>query len=91
MMKRSWHFLTATSSSSSTTTTSWVTIKAKLAKKAVAHKVLYNLQKAENNREKFTFHEKKNLQKNRPHSSALQIKTSFLFSSLWAVAVHMSS
>ena len=33
MMKRSWHFLTATSSSSTTTTTSWVTIKAKLAKK----------------------------------------------------------
>ena len=31
MMKRSWHFLTATSST--TTTTSWVTIKAKLAKK----------------------------------------------------------
>ena len=77
MMKRSWHFLTATSSSS-ITTTSWVTIKAKLAKKAVAHKVLYNLQKAENNREKFTFHEKKNLQKNRPHSSlVLQIKTFF--------------
>ena len=76
MMKRSWHFLTATSSST-TTTTSWVTIKAKLAKKQWHIKCSIICKKQKKNRENIYFSRKKNLQKNRPHSSALQIKTFF--------------
>ena len=58
MMKRSWHFLTATSSST-TTTTSWVTIKAKLAKKQWHIKCSIICKKQKKNRENIYFSRKK--------------------------------